>query len=32
MRKDYPNGVGKDHSAYRLKLDRDRDGRACEIN
>lgn len=30
LRQDHPNGVTKKHPAYRLKLDRDRDGRACE--
>lgn len=30
LRKDHPKGVTKDHPAYRLGLDRDRDGRACE--
>lgn len=30
LRKVYPSGVGSDHAAYRLPLDRDRDGWACE--
>ena len=32
MRKKYPNGVKKVHPAYQSKLDRDKDGWACEIN
>lgn len=32
MRRDYPNGVRSGHPAYRSGLDRDRDGRACEVN
>lgn len=30
LRKVYPNGVSKDHPAYQLKMDRDKDGWACE--
>lgn len=30
LRKKYPNGVGSDHSAYQPKMDRDKDGWACE--
>jgi hypothetical protein len=30
MRQDFPNGVKSSHPAYKLKLDRDRDGVACE--
>lgn len=30
MRKVYPNGVPAGHPAYRSKMDRDHDGRACE--
>ena len=30
MRKKYPNGVKKGHPAYQSKLDRDKDGWACE--
>ncbi|MDE8329245.1 excalibur calcium-binding domain-containing protein [Erysipelothrix rhusiopathiae] len=30
LRKVYPSSVGSDHAAYRLPLDRDRDGWACE--
>ncbi|WP_169803224.1 excalibur calcium-binding domain-containing protein, partial [Neobacillus novalis] len=30
LRKKYPNGVASDHPAYQLKLDRDKDGFACE--
>ena len=30
MRKKYPNGVKKDILAYQSKLDRDKDGWACE--
>lgn len=32
MREDHPNGVGRNHPAYRSGLDRDDDGRACETN
>lgn len=30
MRRDYPNGVPAGHGSYSRRLDRDRDGRACE--
>ncbi|WP_305880099.1 MBL fold metallo-hydrolase [Sporosarcina sp. Marseille-Q4943] len=30
LRKVYPKGVGKDHPAYQPKMDRDKDGWACE--
>ncbi|MFS0688979.1 MBL fold metallo-hydrolase [Sporosarcina sp. 179-K 8C2 HS] len=30
LRKVYPKGVGKDHPAYQAKMDRDKDGWACE--
>ncbi|NOT64389.1 MAG: excalibur calcium-binding domain-containing protein [Acidobacteria bacterium] len=30
LRKKYPDGVEKGHPAYDPKLDRDKDGRACE--
>jgi len=30
LRKKYPNGVPKGHKAYQAKLDRDKDGYACE--
>jgi len=30
LRKVYPNGVPSDHPAYQSKLDRDKDGYACE--
>lgn len=30
LRKKYPNGVGSDHPAYQPKMDRDKDGWACE--
>lgn len=30
LRKDYPNGVSKKHPAYQSKMDRDKDGWACE--
>ncbi|MGL5540123.1 MAG: MBL fold metallo-hydrolase [Erysipelotrichaceae bacterium] len=30
LRKVYPNGVSKDHPAYQVKMDRDKDGFACE--
>ena len=30
LRKVYPNGVGSDHPAYQLKMDRDKDNWACE--
>lgn len=30
LRKVYPNGVSKDHPAYQLKMDGDKDGYACE--
>lgn len=30
LRKVYPNGVSAGHPAYRPKMDRDKDGRACE--
>lgn len=30
LRKVYPNGVGKGHPAYQSKMDRDKDGWACE--
>ena len=30
LRKKYPNGVGKDHPAYQPKMDRYKDGWACE--
>ena len=30
LRKDYPNGVKKGHKAYQAKMDRDKDGWACE--
>ncbi|MHD0398747.1 thermonuclease family protein [Staphylococcus simulans] len=32
LRKDYPEGVSKDHPAYRSKMDGDKDGWACEVN
>lgn len=32
LRKDYPEGVSKEHPAYQDKMDRDKDGWACEIN
>ncbi|WP_154836664.1 thermonuclease family protein [Staphylococcus haemolyticus] len=31
MRQTYPNGVSKNHPAYRSALDRDKDGWACEV-
>lgn len=31
LRKVYPKGVAKGHPAYQLKLDRDKDGWACEL-
>jgi len=31
MRADHPNGVRRGHPAYRSGLDRDDDGRACEL-
>ncbi|MFJ8245157.1 thermonuclease family protein [Peribacillus asahii] len=30
LRKVYPNGVSKSHPAYQAKMDRDKDGYACE--
>lgn len=30
LNKKYPKGVKKGHSAYSVKLDRDKDGWACE--
>ncbi len=30
LRKKYPNGVPKGHPAYQDKMDRDKDGYACE--
>ena len=30
LRKDYPGGVPKDHCAYQSRMDRDKDGWACE--
>lgn len=30
LRKKYPNGVASDHPAYQSKMDRDKDGWACE--
>ncbi|MEG0077439.1 MAG: excalibur calcium-binding domain-containing protein, partial [Anaerorhabdus sp.] len=30
LKKVYPDGVGQDHPAYRSKMDRDKDGWACE--
>lgn len=30
LRKKYPNGVPKGHAAYQAKMDRDKDGYACE--
>lgn len=30
LRKYYPNGVAKGHKAYQAKMDRDKDGYACE--
>ncbi|MFC5604236.1 thermonuclease family protein [Sporosarcina koreensis] len=30
LRKKYPNGVAKGHPAYQAKMDRDKDGYACE--
>lgn len=30
LRKVYPNGVAKSHPAYQAKMDRDKDGYACE--
>ena len=30
LRRDHPNGVPRDHSAYQRRMDRDNDGRACE--
>ncbi|MFJ8259420.1 excalibur calcium-binding domain-containing protein [Peribacillus asahii] len=30
LRKVYPNGVPKSHPAYQAKMDRDKDGYACE--
>ncbi|MCU5342827.1 excalibur calcium-binding domain-containing protein, partial [Bacillus cereus] len=32
LRKKYPNGVPSSHPAYSAKLDRDKDGFACEKN
>ncbi|MCI2947248.1 MULTISPECIES: excalibur calcium-binding domain-containing protein [Staphylococcus] len=32
MRKKYPNGVSKNHPAYRATQDRDKDGWACELS
>jgi hypothetical protein len=32
LNKVYPHGVKKGHPAYRLKLDRNKDGWACERN
>ncbi|MGN5884062.1 thermonuclease family protein [Staphylococcus simulans] len=32
LRVDYPNGVPKGHPAYQDKMDRDKDGMACEVN
>lgn len=32
LRKVYPNGVSKKHKAYQAKMDRDKDGYACEKN
>jgi hypothetical protein len=31
LRKDHPEGVPANNPGYRLKLDRDKDGTACEI-
>ena len=30
LRRDHPNGVPRGHPAYRRRMDRDNDGRACE--
>ena len=30
LRKDHPEGVPKDHCAYKASMDRDKDGWACE--
>lgn len=32
LNKIYPNGVASDHPAYKSKMDRDKDGYACERN